>query len=1400
MMSFDEIIKEIEKEYKDSYEEIIESGVFRDPLNYYLVCVYPIKPFKGAESKPEEMFLNFKDEVALYFHIPFCQRRCSFCNFIICVSSKKDFVDQYLNALNKEAILVKNALQKGGSSPKIHSVYIGGGTPTYLEEAQIKFLLNKIIKENFNEYFPSDGLVELTMEASPGTLTEQKVKLLKDLGVNRISIGIQTFDDETLKLMNRDHDSNLAYQSIAYIGDNFKDRFNIDLISGLPIPKDWDRRYFFERLFNDLKIVIEKNIPSVTFYHLWTRGMENTSMMKKVLTGEWILPTRGEVVKLWIMINKILSGAGYRQEPAGWFVKSENSVFKQQLFKWSEKYEYFGLGVSSYGYFNNYIYWNISNIQNYISILNSNKLPIYRIKKISSDENDRKRAVFSIKTTKGLNLSELNNKKLFSEEIEILKFLGLVNQENSSIKLTPKGYVFFDEVSEFFFDEEDRKSIKKKLDIYTISRNRLNFLIRKCIVEKSEDLKGSSYDFKEKWEKFLTIHLFPRIKDTLEFFLKQTLGEKYVRFLLAYIYIDDNDKVYFLKPYYSSHNEWYQNVILPWFQTKINENKAISLTQTFFEPPYKIVEPYFPPPFSLSLEFPVRHPADINIINIEGVRSELVNLLKNSSSVTSISQIFQQMYSNGSFKDNVLEDLFNKSNYSSALKKIFSQIKTIILSRYPSKKETEIFKELEKNPWKLLPSLLAFLGNDDANVKHFIFIPLDLNEKCLPLVVVLELKDMIDDKEFKQIFEFFVSTFPIITSYEERIRMEIKHNDSLSHALKSAIAAIMARNLAHIFASQILTRFKHVNINRGFMSEFISQNWEQIPEKLRDYLKNGFNILIPDELLDYMITRSEYIADATGDVPLLWGEGFIHTGIIEEFQETHILEKFCEAASGKFREIKIVTENLDDRVGFPFGMAVGRHAVYGILENYIRNVSKYGDVKANSLEVKLSKDVGNENKAFILVKLTSNSKIAQSPGEFSSEADRIDRYISQPIIDEKGALVPHGWGFQEMKIHACILSGEEVSLLSKRGKLDFFQFDLDNAKNNGEYCFYFKVRRYEPFLLFKNEEEIKNFISNPLEFPLTDFIVFNSHLIGYYNEKTWEKFSTRICILGSVSPEFSNKWLGKKAIFIAKDEDIKESTLYERFWYLLKNHGATEFKDITIFEGDGSNIYVHFSDSSETNSAIYNIYHNDKACKERAEKHCVNNIRFSNQKCMKILMNEINKKKQKKINEEGEYIINDEVIKYKLSILLGSKVLLIDKRLFEQYEDMKFETKRELNLLGVCIAPETIRINDDLSFTLNNQKINLNDFQFISVHLGYLEENPDTVLLREDKLGDFPLFIFSHTARGKIDKDFISKHWWFKKIISASSLISSFNEEYGFETKIRLMGIFLSPQQKGLKL
>jgi len=626
------------------------------------------------------------------------------------------------------------------------------------------------------------------------------------------------------------------------------------------------------------------------------------------------------------------------------------------------------------------------------------------------------------------------------------------------------------------------------------------------------------------------------------------------------------------------------------------------------------------------------------------------------------------------------------------------------------------------------------------------------------------------------------------------------------HALHSAVAAIIARNWAHIFASQVLLRFRLADIRgkKHLLSDYIYMKREEMPGELFTLLKEC-NVAIPEGLLDYIVTRSEYIADVTGEIPPLWGEGYIEyrdentgevTGIISEFRKTGVLKKLCEAAGGKFKGIEIKVENLDERVGFPFGTATGRHAVYGILENYIRNVSKYGNVNGENLEVTLSKH--NDKEGFITVKLTSNSTIAKDFRKYKEEAEKIKKHVSQPVVDGTGALPSRGWGFREMKIHACLLAGQDILTLSEKEQ-DFFKFDFKNAESNGEYCFYFKVRKYNPILLLKNEKQVEAFIQDPLRFPLADFVVLYSNLASFYAPQTWEKFPVRLCILGEELLGFSNDWLWKKVIFVKEDMSKNEENLYrklwEKFWHLLRQYHATSYGSIIIVDGSEST-YISHDDSERYGIAIY---HKDEVSESKAQELANDNIiRFSHQKCMMIWIGEVYRGRQR---TSSEYIVNDEVIKYKWKTLLGSKVLLVDNRLFEQYKNLSCKTQKELNLLGVKVIPETAKMKDALRFQVESgEEINLKDFQFISVHLGYLEENPDTPLLKEENLQYFPPFIFMHTARGRIDKEFVTKHWWFKKIISASSFLSSFNEDFGLEIKIRLMSALLSPQQGGIRL
>ena len=610
-------------------------------------------------------------------------------------------------------------------------------------------------------------------------------------------------------------------------------------------------------------------------------------------------------------------------------------------------------------------------------------------------------------------------------------------------------------------------------------------------------------------------------------------------------------------------------------------------------------------------------------------------------------------------------------------------------------------------------------------------------------------------------------------------------DNSRRASLRSAIAAIMARNWAHIFSSQVLVRF------RGADKES----------------------LIPNELLDYIITRSEYIADVTGEIPLLWGEGFLEceeinggeisgieeinggeiSGILEEFRETSILEKLKEAAGGKFSNIIIRSKGLCERIGLPFGAAVGRHAIFAILENYIRNVSKYGVLPSNtnSLVICLQPQPHEaDDDVFITVKLSSNSQIGEK-GEWQAKASEIERHISEPVIDQTGALPPSGWGFREMKIHACLLAGEDISALLAEGQTHFFRFDKKAAQSSGEYTFYFKVRKYQPVLKFDSQNKLDEFLKNPMKSPLCDFVVLQGDLAHNYNDRTWAAFPSRVAIVGAAKDK---SWLTNRVIFldsVPSNEDALISQLWEKFWGLLRSHGACEYNIVVVDNGQP----IHLGQSRQ--KLYIAIHHGDEASSRVAKQTGGSLIPFSHQKLMMMWINEVHQKKEKQDNLPA-YVVNDPVIIFKWKTLLGAKVLLIDTRLYEQYSRLSDDVKQELKTLGVYVIPESEKIDSDLR--VNSCNMCLNQFQFISVHYGYLQENPDTPLLQKDKLESFPPFVFMHTARGKIEAGFVEEHYWFRKIVSVGSLISAFNEKFGLEIKMRLMAVFLSPQQGGRAL
>lgn len=734
-----------------------------------------------------------------------------------------NLVDEYIQALGKESDMILESLKEGGSKFSIHSIYLGGGTPTYLTVDQLQTLINGVIKKRFERHFREGGLVEFTAESSPGTITEEKLKLLKSLGVTRLSMGVQTFDDYTLRLMNRDHKSQEEVQgSIKLAKEVFEDRFNIDIIPGFPVDgKSEGPESAFKRLYNDLIKILKLEVPSVTFYHLWTRWMDTTAMMKNVRDGKWHLPSQEEVIKCWLLINEMLnkdfdSSNLYQQNPAAWFIRTDSALFKQQIFKWGEKHQYLGIGVSAYDYFNGYSTRskNGNNIQgtlDYIERVSKGQYGYETVWKMSDEEIDRLKAVFAIKTRDGLNLDALKDGKRFDKEIELLKELDLVTISGRKVQLTKKGFVLFDEVSEFFFKPEERTKIGKHsdIDIYTVCRNRINYAIRKTIKEKENRLqRGKSSELRDRFDEFLEKNLYEAIKKPFDFSMRSLIGEKYKRALFVYLYYESNKEPYLLTPYYTQDTEVHRDVLLPWFKQKVQDKQATSLTEVIFRRPTEDTM-YFPPPISFCLEEPLSSCSAVNVISVGDLQTAILDNLSGVIGTLSISKRLQDMKSKGMLDAKFLDNLLGC--LSKSRKEVIEAVKISLLGVLGSKYSDKAIslQQIIRDPNSLWPSFIAFFGNDDEDTKHYIYIPLDLNERCLPIGVVLELSSMLTDKEFHDVFNFLVSTLPIISKFQERIKADLKHRESIEHALRSAVAAIMARNMSHIHGSHIEPGLQH---------------------------------------------------------------------------------------------------------------------------------------------------------------------------------------------------------------------------------------------------------------------------------------------------------------------------------------------------------------------------------------------------------------------------------------------------------------------------------------------------------------------------------------------------------------------------------------------------------------
>ena len=230
--------------------------------------------------------------LSLYIHIPFCESKCYYCDFL---SFKKENMDikAYIENVILELYLYKDKLK----DYKIDTIFIGGGTPSSIEAEYIKDIL-KYIYENFN----LSSLRETTIEVNPGTINKQKIDIYKKSKINRISMGIQSFNEDILKSIGRIHGVNDFFKSYGLLKDAGIDNINVDLIFGLSGQVEEDIR-------KDLKILTDLNIPHISYYGLILE--DNTLMKDMYLKREIVLPSEDIEREMYHSAKEFLKEKGY---------------------------------------------------------------------------------------------------------------------------------------------------------------------------------------------------------------------------------------------------------------------------------------------------------------------------------------------------------------------------------------------------------------------------------------------------------------------------------------------------------------------------------------------------------------------------------------------------------------------------------------------------------------------------------------------------------------------------------------------------------------------------------------------------------------------------------------------------------------------------------------------------------------------------------------------------------------------------------------------------------------------------------------------------------------------------------------------------------------------------------
>jgi putative oxygen-independent coproporphyrinogen III oxidase len=367
------------------------------------------------------MSLDHLTSSGLYVHIPFCKTKCPYCDFYSIISP--ELICAYLEALDQEAAYYKDSFSS------FDSLYLGGGTPSLLDAVQLTTLV-----KNLRRLFHFAPDTEFTIEVNPDDVTAEKLRGYRDLGINRLSLGVQSFDEGELVFLQRRHTARQTTAALGLIRAAGFDNLGLDLMYGLP-------GQTLDTWRQTLETALSFAPEHLSCYQLTIA--EGTPLARRLARGEFTLPDEEAQRDFFLSTRQFLEDRGYIHYEISNFACGEEYFSRHNRKYWNHT-PYLGLGPAAHSFRDGRRWWNFSSVAEYGAALNAGKAPVAGSEDLTPEQLRLEALCLGFRTREGVALEVIRGHPRWQMILSELAQAGLVKQQNGRVAATPQGLVVAD--------------------------------------------------------------------------------------------------------------------------------------------------------------------------------------------------------------------------------------------------------------------------------------------------------------------------------------------------------------------------------------------------------------------------------------------------------------------------------------------------------------------------------------------------------------------------------------------------------------------------------------------------------------------------------------------------------------------------------------------------------------------------------------------------------------------------------------------------------------------------------------------------------------------------------------------------------------------------------------------